>query len=375
MRRAASAFALVAAALIIPCLAILIGCNPAVRRSTRAGTAEPPMGACAVAKPCTAPDYPVSSGGMLDDVPAGKVRRLPGGLKSDDGPALDNAVPKLRPAPRVLPSVKLMPVPGPGEDNVLPSLDARPVGPASRFLAAPKPAPLVKTATPAPLIISRSLNAGPAAANKIDAAAPLVRMVRNRRITLDFEVENVGPSGVAGIDLWYTRDRRSWAKYEGANQSGSTYVVEVDGDGRYGFTLLARNGMGYGKSQPQPGDVPQVLVEVDSTSPFVQLTGTKILFPEGGPALCIYWRATDKNLDHKPIRLCYAKQADGPWQPIVSNVENWGSYLWKMPAGVPAQFYIRVEATDRAGNSAADQCKQPIMLDGAQPRVSVRGVY
>mgnify|MGYP007022268180 CR=1 FL=1 len=49
-----------------------------------------------------------------------------------------------------------------------------------------------------------------------------------------------------------------------------------------------------------------------------------------------------------------ASAADRPtfadWSPIAKDLENTGSYLWRMPTDIPYQFFVRVEAADRAGN-------------------------
>ena len=54
--------------------------------------------------------------------------------------------------------------------------------------------------------------------------------------------------------------------------------------------------------------------------------------------------------------------------PIVSKLENSGRYVWQMPADVPFQFLVRVEATDRAGNVGSDETAKPVSVDLAQPK-------
>src|SRR5262249_59995288 len=85
--------------------------------------------------------------------------------------------------------------------------------------------------------------------------------------------------GVAVVELWYTRsDGRNWQKYdERVNpQSPYVYVVEVNDEGLYGFTLVARNRAGFGEQPPKVGDSPQVWVEVDLTKPVVRLQGVDV---------------------------------------------------------------------------------------------------
>jgi hypothetical protein len=203
-------------------------------------------------------------------------------------------------------------------------------------------------------------------------AGPAVRMINSKRITINYELKDVGPSGVSGVELWYTQDgSKSWKKREVPPQSQPPYIIEVNDEGLYGFTLLARNGVGLSKDPPQPGDLPQVWVEVDLTSPVVHLTGVNAKCTSKSQNVVIRWTATDKNLAPKPITLSYAQKAEGPWKPIATHLENTGRFEWPLPTEVPSRFLIRVEATDAVGNLGMDQTPKPVLMDRAQPTVSI----
>src|SRR6516225_8761956 len=73
---------------------------------------------------------------------------------------------------------------------------------------------------------------GKAEASKL----PPSKSVNSRRIVLNYKLEDVGPSGVSSVELWFTRDGRSWHKDEKAVKSGPPYVIEVEKEGMYGFT-------------------------------------------------------------------------------------------------------------------------------------------
>jgi hypothetical protein len=203
-----------------------------------------------------------------------------------------------------------------------------------------------------------------------------VRLVNSKTISLSYELKDVGKSGVSVVELWYTTDGRNWLKYPDRAQQQSPYVFQVDAEGLYGFTLVARSGVGLGEQPPKYGDPPQIWVEVDLTKPVVRLQNVEVgRGPESGN-LTITWTATDKNLERQPITLSYAETADGPWKPIAANLENSGRYLWKMPADVPYRFLVRVEAADRARNVGGDQTEpsRPVIVDLSQPKVQVLGV-
>jgi hypothetical protein len=106
----------------------------------------------------------------------------------------------------------------------------------------------------------------------------------------------------------------------------------------------------------------------------VRLTGCTVGTGADADSLTITWRAADKHLGERPITLSYAEQADGPWSTIVANVENTGSYVWKMPSNVPQRLMIRLEATDSAGNVGLTQTHEPVLVDLAKPNVSILSV-
>jgi hypothetical protein len=206
-----------------------------------------------------------------------------------------------------------------------------------------------------------------------DAAQPMLHTINSKRIRLNYEVKEVGRSGIGGVELWYTRDGRTWQKYPGVSQS-SPCAVDVDDENLYGFTLVARSGAGVGKQPPQPGDTPQVWVEVDVTKPVVRLLGVEAGSSSKSGTVSILWSATDKNLHAAPITLCYATQSSGPWVPIASHLANTGRYVWKLPAEIPNRFFVRVEAIDRAGNIGAAQTPSAVLGDLSQPSVEIINV-
>jgi hypothetical protein len=217
------------------------------------------------------------------------------------------------------------------------------------------------------------LPAGPIEPTEASPSGP-IRMVNDKRFSINYEVKDVGPTGVSQIDLWYTSDGHDWHKAGVIHEAHSPYTANVDRDGLYGLTMVARSGIGLGKRPPRPGDAPQVWIEVDTTKPEVKLTGLRANLGPDTHHLVINWTATDKNLGPKPITLAYAEQADGPWTPIAANIENTGRYVWQVPKAASARLMLKVEATDMAGNVAAAQTPDPIALDLAQPTVAILAI-
>jgi hypothetical protein len=194
-----------------------------------------------------------------------------------------------------------------------------------------------------------------------------VRNINSKRVTLNYEVKDAGPSGVSGVDLYCTRDQKTWRKLDAVPHHANAYVIEMKEEGRYGFTLLARSGAGLGKDPPRPGDQPQVWVNVDVTPPSVAFAGAELTGSVKSPNLVIRWTAKDKNFGPRPITLRYAEQPSGPWTPIAAGLENTGCYEWPMGAKAPHHFFVRVEATDLMGNSAVAQTPGPLAFETSWP--------
>jgi len=199
------------------------------------------------------------------------------------------------------------------------------------------------------------------------------RLVNSKRISLNYELKDVGPSGVSTVELWFTTDGRSWNKYppKPEEPSKNSVIFEVNGEGLYGLTLVAKSGVGLSVRPPQLGDRPQIWVEVDLTRPVVQIQDVVVGEGVDKGKLIITWSAQDKNLSQQPITLSYGEKADGPWLPIFEKQPNTGRYVWTMPQRVPYQFYVRAEAVDLAGNVGAAVTPQMVRVDLSQPRVNI----
>jgi hypothetical protein len=195
-------------------------------------------------------------------------------------------------------------------------------------------------------------------------------MVNSSHIDLNYKVKTVGPSGIATVELWYTHDTHDWKKLENGGLIGSTYSAEFPGDGLYGVTLVAHNGMGLSKGPPKSGDAPQAWIEVDQTKPVVQIVGTEPGFNGKPDQVLVAWKASDKHLAAKPVTILYAQHSNGPWLPVAT-VENSGSYVWHLPPDAPSRFLVRVEAVDQAGNKGQAETPNPLLIDQALPDLTI----
>jgi hypothetical protein len=237
------------------------------------------------------------------------------------------------------------------------------------------PAAFIEGADKAPAAKKPDAPGAKPAPPKAAPGKPLEVTATSRRIRLNYEIRDVGPSGVASIELWATRDGKTWQRYSDEPPPASgPLVVHVAEEGRYGFTIVVKSGVGFSGRRPQPGDQPQVWVEVDETRPVVRQLDVRVGRGDDRGNLTVTWSASDAHLVARPITISTATGKDGPWTPIASDLENSGRYVWKMPRDVPYQFFVRVEAVDRAGNRGSEETSRPVAVDHAQPRGVILGV-
>jgi hypothetical protein len=192
--------------------------------------------------------------------------------------------------------------------------------------------------------------------------------VKSRTFQLSYSIEEEGPSGVKNVEVWWTRDTRSWQCYARDARRQGPYTVTVSGEGRYGFTLIPRSGVGLADKPPGAGDQPQVWVDVDETRPVVNLYNVVVGRGADAGKLTVYWTASDRFLRAQPITISYATSPDGPWTPMGSRLANTGSFSCDSQA-LPYEFYVRVEAMDEAGNVGSAQTRETVKVDLKIPRV------
>ncbi len=200
------------------------------------------------------------------------------------------------------------------------------------------------------------------------------RLVNSKKISLHYQVRNAGPSGVALVEVWRTCNGRKWEKYAQQANAKPPFLVEVEKEGLYGFTIIPRSGVGLARKAPVDGESPQLWVEVDLTPPEIKVNNPVVGVGRDNGKLTITWTAKDRNLGPDPITISYAEETTGEWKPIASRIRNTGKFVWQMPPKTPYRFLVRVHAIDRAGNVGSDQTANPVIVDLATPESVILGV-
>lgn len=200
-------------------------------------------------------------------------------------------------------------------------------------------------------------------------------MTDSRRFQLEYDVDSIGPSGLAEVQLWATADAgHTWRLWGTDEDLQSPFDVSVERDGIFGFHVVVVGQNGMSGRRPRSGDPADIWIGVDTTAPAAKLTGAT--YGEGASAgkLLIQWEASDQYPGPRPISLSYSELPDGPWSTIVSALPNTGEFAWPAGPDLPSDVYLKLEVRDQAGNTTTTQTGAPVRIDGLAPKARIRGI-
>ena len=232
-----------------------------------------------------------------------------------------------------------------------------------------------------------------AAATETTPAPAQLMASKTPRFDLNYTLDG-GPSGVARIDLYVTRDDgRTWIRWSSHDGRELPLKVvldtrmnrEVEGD--YGFILVPTSGAGLSEPAPTANTAPECRVRVDTTAPVIRVY-QPTADPNNKQALMLNWEATDLNFGKEPIAIEYAEEQRGPWKSAtapeptgllagtsVHRIENMGTFSWQPPANLATpKVYLRFTAWDTAGNKNEAVTPMPILIDLTKPRAKIQGI-
>jgi len=205
-------------------------------------------------------------------------------------------------------------------------------------------------------------------------ALPPLQMLNTRQVSIDYEIDNQGPSGIGKVELWMTHDDgKTWEKFTESTNAKPPLAIELRDDGIYGFRLVLQSKAGRQKPSPVPGELPEMRLELDTIPPAAELYQPE---PDARLAdgLVLRWSATDRNLAPNPITLQWTDQPGKDWQTIAADLPNDGHYTWKMPKNIPYLVYLRLVVRDTAGNSNMAETPKPVCIDLIKPEGHLKGL-
>lgn len=178
-------------------------------------------------------------------------------------------------------------------------------------------------------------------------------------------------SGVPRVAVWCSRDQgKQWDRYGYFGVEQSHFLFKADADGRYWIRFV---GPGQGVCEVPPGRPHRIYV-VDTKPPHVTVTVTpspaekqadehdeRNTFPGGyrvGERVVLKWAVSDENLAAGTVKLgtCFAKFPHNlVWNRFPQSLPASGKMNVDIPpeAVMDGGLRFRVEATDKAGNTAA----------------------
>jgi hypothetical protein len=212
------------------------------------------------------------------------------------------------------------------------------------------------------------------AADNADTPRREPRYVNKDTFPLNFDLEDVGPSG-AFVEAFYQSDNQ-WTPCGNVNvpqSSGGQNKLEIKlpREGNFGLAMMVRSGFDKVAQKPRPATTPEMWVCVDRTPP--KVVNVQVIPGRGSNMglVNISWTASDLNIAQRPIRLEF-RDVDDPnknWQLIEENLENSGRYAWQTPRS-GYKFQVRVTAVDKAKN-VGEGLSSEVVVDVAQPKVRI----
>lgn len=195
---------------------------------------------------------------------------------------------------------------------------------------------------------------------------PRIDYVNTLKFDVDYSIQRMGRSGIQAAHLFVLKSQGGWELVKrhpvklmpSDKEQSLSLPYEAKEEGTYGFYILPESGAGKKSEDPKRDDPPMVYVVVDTTAPYVQVTGLQV--KKGGargPLVEITWRAADPNLMPQPISLEWSLDSKAAkWNEIKYRLDNnltrdSGRYVWEVPDENLWKFYVRARAVDKASNT------------------------
>ena len=159
-----------------------------------------------------------------------------------------------------------------------------------------------------------------------------LQLVDSTRFGINYEIAEVGRSGIGGISLYWTYDGITWNYHGDDEDQQSPFQIEVDGEGTFGFKIVARSKAGLGDDPPRPGDQPDVWVEVDITPPEIDLKPPQPGRGASSGVLDIEWQAHRQESGPQTDQPLLCGGSERSLKPIAEGIENSGRYQWQIPS-------------------------------------------
>lgn len=201
-----------------------------------------------------------------------------------------------------------------------------------------------------------------------------IRHSDSNRFSLEYEVEAIGNAGARAIELYGSLDAgQTWKRWGADPDRQSPFDIETKGEGLFSFRIVVQGNNGLASPRPLEGDTPDIAVLVDQTKPTLRLTSARYGEGDRIGSLVIRYECEDEHLMNRGIRVSFSDSLEGPWTTVAAGLRNDGLYVWPADPKLPRMIYLRLDATDQAGNVGTYILDQPIETQGLAPRAKILG--
>lgn len=201
--------------------------------------------------------------------------------------------------------------------------------------------------------------------NKLEEVNEDILYSNNSLLSIQYEVKDVKVDGFKFRSwLYYTMDSgQSWTLYGEDTDGVSPTNFKAEIDGLYGFKVVSVDAAGLKEDPPTINTKPDVMVRIDTQGPKVTLLSPQPYdLWEAGTQRAIQWKAEDSSLDHsKCVSLYYSIGDPKNWVNLHQDMPSLGSVIWKIPVSENGKIFLRVIATDKAGNETNYITPQPFL--------------
>lgn len=199
--------------------------------------------------------------------------------------------------------------------------------------------------------------------------------VNGLQFRLRYQVDGLLPEQIGSVTIFGSRDDgATWELWTTDADKQSPAEIAVPSAGRYAFRVVVTSVTGSSSRIPRPGDKPEIAVDVDLDPPSPRIVAVPYGRDSRIASLQIQWTCAAADLGPEPIALAYSDRPSGPWTAITDATANSGQFDWALQPNLPQQVYLRIVATDLAGNRGGHVLEQPIDIGPLLPRGRILGI-
>lgn len=196
----------------------------------------------------------------------------------------------------------------------------------------------------------------------------------SKSFELDYAIVNDPGSPIASVELWGTLDQgKTWERWGVDADRESPFDIEVETEGLFGFRMVIVGTNGLASRRPLPGDAADTWIRVDTTIPRTRILSALAGKGSDAGSLVIEYQAVDDHFIDRPISLYYSETLQGPWVPISQGAKNQGRFAWAGEGALPEKVFVKIQATDAAGNVGEHILDLLVDVQSAAPRGKIQG--